>query len=47
MLQFEYTQTLFGHEPFLATIPFDPINDPYWNDMRDAYPKVFQAINEK
>ena len=47
MLQFEYTQTLFGHEPFLATIPFDRITDPYWNDMRAAYPKVFQAINEK
>ena len=28
MLQFEYTQTLFGHEPFLATVPFDRITDP-------------------
>lgn len=47
MLQFEYTQTLFGHEPFIATIPFDRVSDSYWNEMRSTYPKVFEAINER
>lgn len=47
MLQFEYTQTLFGHEPFLATIPFERISDPYWKAMRASYPMLFEAINEK
>jgi hypothetical protein len=47
MLQFEYTQTLFGHEPFLGTLKFDKVTDPYWNDMRSAYPKIFEAINER
>ena len=47
MLQFEYAQTLFGHAPFLATLSFDPVNDPHWKEMRAAYPKIFEAITEK
>ena len=47
MLQFEYAQTLFGHEPFLSTFDFDAVSDPQWKAMRAAYPKVFEAITEK
>lgn len=47
MLQFEYAQTLFGPEPFLGTLEFERMTDPYWNDMRSAYPKIFEAFNER
>ncbi len=44
MLQFEYTQTLFGHVPFLATVPLDDYQDEYWNTMKRNHPEVFAAL---
>lgn len=44
MLQFEYTQNLFGEIPFLATVDLDPVDDPHWQEMRRAYPLVFTAL---
>lgn len=45
MLQFEYTQTLFGHVPFLATVPLDNYQDDYWNSMKKSHPELFAALN--
>jgi hypothetical protein len=45
MLQFEYTQTLFGHVPFLATVPLDDYQDEYWNAMKRNHPEVFAALS--
>ncbi len=45
MLQFEYTQTLFGHVPFLATVPLDDYQDEYWNAMKINHPEVFAALS--
>ena len=45
MLQFEYAQTLFGHVPFLATVPLDDYQDAYWNDMKINHPEVFAALS--
>jgi hypothetical protein len=45
MLQFEYTQTLFGHVPFLATVPLDDFQDEYWNAMKRSHPEVFAALS--
>lgn len=45
MLQFEYTQTLFGHVPFLATVPLDDYQDEYWNTMKRNHPEVFAALS--
>ena len=45
MLQFEYTQTLFGHVPFLATVPLDDYQDEYWNAMKHNHPEVFAALS--
>lgn len=45
MLQFEYAQSLFGDPPYLATVELDPVQDDYWNAMRDAYPLLFTALN--
>jgi hypothetical protein len=45
MLQFEYTQTLFGHVPFLATVPLDDYQDDYWNTMKRNHPDVFAALS--
>ncbi len=44
MLQFEYTQTLFGHVPFLATVPLDDYQDEDWNTMKRNHPEVFAAL---
>ena len=44
MLQFEYAQTLFGHTPFLATVPLDAYQDETWNEMLRAYPSLFAAL---
>jgi len=44
MLQFEYAQTLFGHKPFLATVPLDDYQDDYWNEMNKAHPTLFAAL---
>jgi len=44
MLQFEYAQSLFGHPASLETIPLSPIDDPYWNQMQAAYPRLFDAL---
>jgi hypothetical protein len=45
MLQFEYAQTLFGHVPFLATVPLDDYQDEYWNTMKRNHPDVFAALS--
>ncbi len=45
MLQFEYAQSLFGDAPFLSTVDLDPVHDDHWNQMRNAYPLVFTALN--
>jgi hypothetical protein len=45
MLQFEYTQTLFGHVPFLATVSLDDYQDEYWNAMKRNHPEVFAALS--
>jgi hypothetical protein len=45
MLQFEYAQTLFGHVPFLATVPLDDYQDEYWNAMKINHPEVFAALS--
>jgi len=45
MLQFEYTQTLFGHKPFLATVPLDDYQDAQWNAMQKSYPALFAALS--
>ncbi len=45
MLQFEYAQTLFGGEPFLATVPLDDYQDEYWNAMKESHPAVFGALS--
>jgi len=44
MLQFEYTQTLFGHVPFLATVPLDDYHDEYWDSMKRSHPELFSAL---
>jgi len=44
MLQFEYAQTLFGHKPFLATVPLDDYQDAHWDTMQAAHPEVFAAL---
>ena len=44
MLQFEYAQTLFGHVPFLATVPLDDYQDEYWNSMKQSHPELFAAL---
>jgi hypothetical protein len=44
MLQFEYAQTLFGHVPFLATVPLDNYQDEYWNSMQQSHPELFAAL---
>ena len=44
MLQFEYTQCLFGEPPSLATTPLPEVQDDYWLRMQAAYPLVFEAI---
>ena len=45
MLQFEYTQSLFGDPPFLASVDLDPVEDDHWYAMREAYPLLFTALN--
>jgi hypothetical protein len=45
MLQFEYAQTLFGHVPFLATVPLDDYKDENWNAMKRNHPEVFAALS--
>lgn len=45
MLQFEYAQTLFGHEPFLATVKLDDYQDEYWNSMVGSHPGLFAALS--
>lgn len=45
MLQFEYAQSMFGHPAGLATADLDPIDDPYWERMRAAYPAVFSVLD--
>jgi hypothetical protein len=45
MLQFEYAQTLFGHVPYLATVPLDDYQDEYWNTMKTNHPEVFAALS--
>ncbi len=45
MLQFEYTQTLFGHVPFLATVPLDDYQDECWNTMKRNHPEVLAALS--
>ena len=45
MLQFEYAQTLFGHVPFLATVPLNDYQDEYWNAMKRNHPEVFAALS--
>jgi hypothetical protein len=44
MLQFEYTQSLFGHAPHLATTNLAPVNDPHWQQMQAQYPETFAAL---
>lgn len=44
MLQFEYTQSLFGHVPHLATVDLPVVDDPYWIEMTERYPLVFEAL---
>ena len=44
MLQFEYTQCLFGEVPFLATVDLPDVQDDYWNRMKATYPLVFEAL---
>ena len=44
MLQFEYAQSLFGHVPHLATAELPEVDDPYWQDMQQRYPVVFEAL---
>lgn len=44
MLQFEYTQSLFGHVPHLAEVPLPIIDDPHWAAMQEHYPAVFEAM---
>lgn len=44
MLQFEYAQSLFGHPAGLEYMPFEPIDDPYWGHMNEAYPRLFDAL---
>ena len=45
MLQFEYAQSLFGGEPFLASVPLDDYQDEYWNAMKRNHPEVFAALS--
>ncbi len=45
MLQFEYAQSMFGHPAGLATVDLDPIEDPYWQDMRARYPATFAVLD--
>jgi hypothetical protein len=45
MLQFEYTQTLFGHKPFLATVPLDDYQDECWATIKENHPEVFAALS--
>lgn len=40
MLQFEYAQSMFGHPAGLASVELDPVDDPYWHQMRERYPLV-------
>ena len=44
MLQFEYAQSLFGHAPHLAAEELPLVDDPHWNQMRQDYPLVFEAM---
>jgi len=44
MLQFEYAASMFGHPCALEQVPLSPIDDPYWHEMRVAYPEVFAAL---
>ncbi len=44
MLQFEYAQSLFGHPAGLETVHLDQPDDPYWNQMQDEYPRLFDAL---
>ena len=44
MLQFEYAQSLFGHVPHLAIAELPKVDDPYWQDMQQRYPVVFEAL---
>lgn len=44
MLQFEYAHSMFGHPCGLEQVPLSPIDDPYWQAMRAAYPELFLAL---
>ncbi|MDI1289402.1 MAG: phytanoyl-CoA dioxygenase family protein [bacterium] len=44
MLQFEYAQSLFGHPASLETAAVGQIDDPYWEEMQVAYPRLFDAL---
>ena len=44
MLQFEYTQSLFGHKPHLAETDLQPVSDPHWKQMEASYPETFAAL---
>ena len=44
MLQFEYAQSLFGHQPSIASDPLSPISDETWAAIDAAYPEVLAAL---
>jgi len=44
MLQFEYTQSLFGHPAGIETAEMGPIDDPYWTTFNEEYPLVLKAF---
>lgn len=45
MLQFEYAQSMFGHPAGLSSAEIGPIDDPYWQAMRERYPLVFSVLD--
>jgi len=45
MLQFEYTQSLFGDPPLLQRAQLDPIDDNYWLSMSRAFPLTTSALS--
>lgn len=45
MLQFEYAQSMFGHPAGLGSVDLDPIDDPYWQQMRQHYPATFAVLD--
>jgi len=45
MLQFEYTQSLFGDPPLLQRAHLDPIEDDHWQSMSRAFPLTTSALS--